>query len=210
MPWLRAVHELAAVGGLVDAAGGDRGGHRLRVGGVREHRVEGLAAVPRPPLGRLRVVPERPLQLERARRGRSERAHDAPGSVPAYTTPSSAPGTSCQTRSTLASVPSGKRTAAVGGLLPGLAEVVGAPDLGAQPARRGAGEQPRRVTAGVDEAGVDLLHVEVRAGERPVRARSRPTVPIQSPLRVPTIKRPVLPSLPPSVADLTSTRGRLG
>ena len=38
----------------------------------------------------------------------------APGSVPAKTTPSSAPGTSCQTRATVASAPSGKRTAPLG------------------------------------------------------------------------------------------------
>ena len=38
----------------------------------------------------------------------------APGSVPAKTTPSSAPGTSCHTRATDASVSSGKRTAPFG------------------------------------------------------------------------------------------------
>ena len=57
--------------------------------------------------------------------------------------------------------------------------------LRAEPARRRAGQQPRPVAAGVDHAGVDLLHVEVRAGELPVRPRASSDVPIHSPLRVP-------------------------
>ena len=57
----------------------------------------------------------------------------------------------------------GEPDRAVRGLLPGGAEVVGATHLRAEPARRGAGQQPWPLAAGVDQAGVDLLHVEVRA-----------------------------------------------
>ena len=71
-----ARHELrldALVGGLpggpavasaVDATGRDRRDHRQRVARVREDRVEGLPAVPLAPLGPVRVVPQAALELE--------------------------------------------------------------------------------------------------------------------------------------------------
>ena len=96
----------------------------------------------------------------------------APGSVPAYTTSSSTPGTSCQTRATAASVSSGKRTAPFGvscQVSPRSSDrqTCGPSQLELAPASsRGA-----RRTAGVDHAGVDLLHGKVRAGPRPVPAR---------------------------------------
>ena len=128
---------------------------------------------------------------------RSVERQTAPGSVPAYTTPSSLPGTSCQIRSTLALGVLGEAHRAVRRLLPARAEVVGAAHLRAEPARRRARQQPRGVAAGVDEAGVDLLHVEVRPGELPLLARLVGRADPQ-PLAGPDHQqRPVRPCLPP-------------
>ena len=72
----------AAVLGLVDAAGREGDGDRVRVVGVRQDRVEGLAAEAGGPLRAVRVVPQRSLQREGLRRGRSD-LQTAPGSEPA-------------------------------------------------------------------------------------------------------------------------------
>ena len=83
-----------------------------------------------------------PTARARARRWRrrSVDLKTAAGSVPAYTTSGSGPGTSCQTRSTEASSAVGEADRV---LLPGLPEVVGAEHLRAGPAQRRTDQQAR-------------------------------------------------------------------
>ena len=110
----------------------------------------------------------------RARGRRSRRGphlHTAPGSEPAYTSLLAGSGNELPDPLHARVGALGEADAAVGGLVPGLTQVVGASDARPQPNRGGTREQPARRAAGVDHAGVDLLHVEVRPGPRPVRPR---------------------------------------
>ena len=157
-----------AVVGAVDAAGRDGGEHLLRLLRVGQDRVERLAPVAGVPLLALRVLPQAALELEgltavgglEDRAGLGAGVHhavlDARGQLP-------------DAGDGLAGV-LGEADGAVRSLLPGLAEVVRAPHLRAEPAGAGAGEKARAPAAGVDQGGVDLLHREVGAGPRPVPA----------------------------------------
>ena len=133
----------ATVRGLVDAAGRDRDRHRGRVVGVREDRVEGLATEPGTPLGAVGVVPQLLLERERAatvgraphrarlgagpHRLRVEAGRELPDPLDA------------------GAAALGEPDPAVVALPPGRAEVLRAPHPRAEPARRRAGVQPRRV-----------------------------------------------------------------
>ena len=175
----------AVVGGLVDAAGRDRDGHRRRVGRVRKDRVEGLAAEAGAPLGSLRVVPQGLLEGEvlaavgRAPDGAGLGAglHDVrldargPAARPARRWRPRPRGSGSRRR---ASPPRSRRGRRTGAPADRASSTTHPPAAGAASA------------GGVDHAGVDLLHVVVRTGEVPLVAVVV-GVPIHSPLRVPTI-----------------------
>ena len=64
MPWLAGAQSSPPSEVAVDAAGRHRDGHLLRVGRVRQHGVDGLAAEAGAPLRAVRVVPQRADQRE--------------------------------------------------------------------------------------------------------------------------------------------------
>ena len=135
---------------------------------MRKDRVERLTAEAGGPLGPVGVVPERALELERLAPvvGSEHGARLGAGVDDAVAHPGRELPDPLQRGAGVL----GEPDRAVGALGPGAAEVVGALDLRAHPARRGADQQPWAAPPGVDQAGVDLLHVEVRAGELPLAA----------------------------------------
>ena len=212
MPWLRGSHELAAVVGLVDAAGRERDGHRL-AGPSGCGRIVWKAWPPKPAShsGRCGWSQSAALELEglaavggpEDRAGLGAGVHDVRRSAPGRQLP--------DPLDARRPVSSGKRTAPFGVSCQVSPRSSERQTCGPEPARRGAGQQPRPVAAGVDQAGVDLLHGEVRAGPRPVPAglvgASRSTDPCgsrPSAASVPLMARTSSDSLPPG-----DTRRRL-
>ncbi len=167
---------LAGVVGAVHPARRHRHDHAVRVVRVREDRVDRLAAEAGAPLRPVRVVPQRPDELEGLAPvlGAEERGGLGPGVHDV--------GLRGATRPQLphllhAGAGVLGQDHDVRGLLPGLAQVVGAVDVGAPVRRAGAHQQPGPATASVDHAGVDLLHQEPRLLPGPGEAVVRPADP---------------------------------
>src|SRR5680860_63446 len=135
---------------------------------MRQQRVEGLAAVPRRPFGPVRVVPERALEFERLAAVVGAEHRTGLGAGPDHVLAESGLELPDPLDRGVGVV--GEAHPSLGGRLPAGAEVVGPADLWSDPARGGADEQPGCVATGVDHAGVDLLHVEVRTVPGPLLA----------------------------------------